>query len=129
MLDAPSWREKPQSDATSPPLADLDSLLLLHPPHTHSLYSHLAAIEVNITGRQSETGGFSCDPDLKSRNSNPKKEVISGPSPDPHHSILSISHRPPAEACGNKAPLRSDGICPLGNPGVIATHQSVKGLA
>jgi len=32
------------------------------------------------------------------------------------------------EACGNKAPLWSDGICPFNNPDVIATHQSVKGL-
>lgn len=33
-----------------------------------------------------------------------------------------------AEACDNKAPLWSDGICPLNNLAVIATHQSVKGL-
>lgn len=42
---------------------DLDFFLLLLHPSPVSI-SHLAAIEVNIIGRQSETGGFSCNPDI-----------------------------------------------------------------
>lgn len=55
-------------------------------------------------------------------------QVISGPPPDPHQSHFVRLSSAVAEACGNKAPLWSDGICPFNNPGVIATHQSVKGL-